>query len=114
MNFNHAMNNLKQRWLTRYLQAALQALPIVVLTGARQTGKTTLARSLPEPRVYLSLDDLGILGQARTDPDSLLTNRPLTLDEAQRAPELLLRSSSRLIVSAGPATSCSPARPIYS
>ncbi|MDZ7621138.1 MAG: ATP-binding protein [Candidatus Competibacteraceae bacterium] len=84
------MNNLKVRWLTQQLQAALQALPVVVLTGARQTGKTTLARSLPEPRGYLSLDDLGVLGQAQADPDSLLVERPLTLDEVQRAPELLL------------------------
>lgn len=84
------MNNFKRRWLTERLQAALQALPVVVLTGARQTGKTTLARSLPEPRGYLSLDDLGILGQAQADPDSLLLDRPLTLDEVQRAPDLLL------------------------
>ena len=84
------MNNLKVRWLTQQLQAALQALPVVILTGARQTGKTTLARSLPEPRSYLSLDDLGVLGQAQADPDSLLQDRPLTLDEVQRAPELLL------------------------
>ena len=84
------MNNFKRRWLTGPLQAALRALPVVVLTGARQTGKTTLAHSLPEPRSYLSLDDFGVLGQARADPDSLLSSRPLTLDEAQRAPELLL------------------------
>ena len=84
------MNKLKRRWLTERLQAALRALPVVVLTGARQTGKTTLARSLSEPRGYLSLDDLGILGQAQADPDSLLLDRPPTLDEVQRAPELLL------------------------
>lgn len=84
------MNNFKRRWLTESLQAALRALPVVVLTGARQTGKTTLARSLPEPRGYFSLDDLGILGQVQADPDSLLLDRPLTLDEVQRAPELLL------------------------
>ena len=84
------MNNFKRRWLIDPLQAALRALPVVVLTGARQTGKTTLARSLPEPRSYLSLDDFGVMGQARSDPDSLLSSRPLTLDEVQRAPELLL------------------------
>jgi predicted AAA+ superfamily ATPase len=72
------------------LREALGTLPAVVVTGARQTGKTTLARNLPESRVFLSLDDMGILGQARSDPDSLLVERPLTLDEVQRAPELLL------------------------
>jgi len=84
------VDNLRERWLQAPLRAALAALPVVALTGARQTGKTTLARSLPGRRAYFSLDDLGVLGQARSDPESLLAARPVTLDEVQRAPELLL------------------------
>ncbi|HUF61897.1 MAG TPA: ATP-binding protein [Verrucomicrobiales bacterium] len=84
------MDTIRDRWLIRQLQAALKALPVVVITGARQTGKTTLAQVLPQKRTFLSLDDLGILGQAQSDPDSLLASRPVTLDEVQRAPELLL------------------------
>ena len=84
------MEAIRNRWLTRQLQAGLKALPVVVLTGARQTGKTTLAQALPQKRTFVSLDDLGILGQAHADPDSLLATRPVTLDEVQRAPELLL------------------------
>lgn len=84
------MDYIRDRWLIRQLQAALIALPVVVLTGARQTGKTTLAQCLPQKRTFVSLDDLGILGQAHSDPDSLLGSRPVTLDEVQRAPELLL------------------------
>lgn len=90
MDSIHGMDTIRNRWLTRQLQAALKALPVVVLTGARQTGKTTLAQALPQKRTFLSLDDLGILGQAQADPDSLLASRPVTLDEVQRAPELLL------------------------
>lgn len=86
----HGVETIRNRWLTSRLQAALQALPVVVLTGARQTGKTTLAQSLPHKRTFLSLDDLGVLGQAHSDPDSLLASRPVTLDEVQRAPGLLL------------------------
>ena len=86
----HGRDMIRKRWLTRPLQAALKALPVVVLTGARQTGKTTLAQALPQKRAFVSLDDLGILGQAHADPDSLLAARPVTLDEVQRAPELLL------------------------
>jgi predicted AAA+ superfamily ATPase len=86
----HGMGTIRNRWLTRQLQAALKALPVVVLTGARQTGKTTLAQSLPQKRIFVSLDDLGVLGQAHSDPDSLLASRPVTLDDVQRAPELLL------------------------
>jgi len=84
------VEGIKKRWLTRPLQAALKALPVVVLTGARQTGKTTLAQALPHRRTFLTLDDLGVLGQAESDPDSLLVTRPVTVDEVQRAPGFLL------------------------
>ena len=36
------MDNIKPRWFLRNLQVALRVLPVSVLTGARQTGKTTL------------------------------------------------------------------------
>lgn len=90
------MESIRKRWLTGRVQAALEALPVVVLTGARQTGKTTLTRGLPERRSFLSLDDLDVLGQARSDPDTLLASRPLTLDEVQRAPQLLLPIKRRV------------------
>lgn len=84
------MNRFRLRWLAGPLQDALRALPVVVLTGARQTGKTTLAQSLPGERSYHSLDDIGTLAQAHSDAESLLAARPMTLDEVQRAPEMLL------------------------
>jgi predicted AAA+ superfamily ATPase len=84
------MESIRKRWLTGRVEAALEALPVVVLTGARQTGKTTLASGLPGRRSFRSLDDLDVLGQARSDPESLLVMRPLTVDEVQRAPQLLL------------------------
>lgn len=66
-------------------------MPAVVVTGARQTGKSTLAQELtPGPRHFLSLDDLDVLDTARRDPEALLEgNRPVTLDEVQREPTLL-------------------------
>lgn len=64
-------------------------MPVVILAGARQTGKSTLVRNLFPNRRYLTLDDLDLLDQAKRDPDSLLANPPLTIDEIQRAPELL-------------------------
>ncbi len=78
------------RWLQPQLELALKSLPVVVLTGARQTGKSTLAQHVEPERRYLTLDDLDLLDQAQHAPDSLLINPPLTIDEAQRAPELLL------------------------
>jgi len=67
-------------------------MPAVVLTGARQTGKSTLAQSLvPGPRRFSSLDDLDVLETARRDPEVLVGgDQPVTLDEVQREPTILL------------------------
>ena len=75
------------------LERALAASPVVVLMGARQTGKSTLAQSEPflSDRLYLTLDDLEVREHARFAAGDLLRRAPrLTLDEVQREPELLL------------------------
>ena len=66
-------------------------MPAVVVMGARQTGKSTLAGELaPHKRRYVSLDDLDALDAARHDPLVLVGGKtPVTLDEVQRAPDLL-------------------------
>jgi predicted AAA+ superfamily ATPase len=76
----------------------LSRSPVVVLTGARQTGKTTLARDiLGQGRAYVSLDDVEMADRAEREPDSLLdTENPLTIDEAQRSPGLLLAIKRRV------------------
>ncbi len=84
------MDNIKPRWFERNLQTALRVLPVSVVTGARQTGKTTLTQTIKPPRTYFTLDDVGVLDQAERNPDSLLSSRPVILDEVQRAPQLLL------------------------
>ena len=84
------MDRIKPRWFSSNLQSALRVLPVTVLTGARQTGKTTLTQALEPARTYFTLDDVGILDQAERNPDSLLSTRPVILDEVQRAPQILL------------------------
>jgi predicted AAA+ superfamily ATPase len=66
-------------------------MPAVVVTGARQTGKSTLAAELVNGRRrYATLDDLDALDAARKDPEVLVGGKePVTLDEVQREPELL-------------------------
>jgi predicted AAA+ superfamily ATPase len=64
----------------------------VVVTGARQTGKSTLVRQLApaDDRLYLTLDDLDVLEQATTAPADLVGRAPrVTLDEIQRQPRVL-------------------------
>ncbi len=84
------MNTIKPRWFLQNLHQALRVLPVTVLTGARQTGKTTLSQTIQPSRAYFTLDEIGVLDQAVRNPDSLLARRPVILDEVQRAPQLLL------------------------
>ena len=85
------MDNTLPRFVLRSLRDRLRVMPAVVVTGARQTGKSTLVQQLaPADRRYRSLDDLDVIDAARRDPDVLVGgDRPVTLDEVQRAPELL-------------------------
>jgi hypothetical protein len=84
------MNSIRPRWFAQNLESALKVLPVTVVTGARQTGKTTLVKSFAPDRAYFTLDDVGVLDQAERHPDALLSSRPVTLDEVQRTPPLLL------------------------
>ncbi len=92
MNIIHGVNtSTRPRLVEPGLQKRLAVMPAVIVTGARQTGKSTLARELtPGRRRYCSLDDLDVADAARRDPDALLGgDEPITLDEVQREPELL-------------------------
>jgi uncharacterized protein len=73
------------------LAERLRIMPSVVVTGARQTGKSTLVEHLVAgKRRYASLDDLDVLDAARRAPEVLVGgSEPMSLDEIQRAPELL-------------------------
>ena len=66
--------------------------PVIILSGARQTGKSTLLRN-EKPFIdwrYLSFDDLDVLGRVKEDPKSLLSIEVDTvIDEIQKAPEIL-------------------------
>lgn len=81
------------RSLSPLLLDALADSPVVLLNGARQTGKTTLVQALtPErrPATYITLDDAGFLAAARSDAAGFLAGLagPVIIDEVQHAPEL--------------------------
>lgn len=80
------------RWLTPLLQQAIEEAAVLVLTGARQVGKSTLLRNETPFRDwrYLSMDDFDVLRQAHQQPEALWagTDR-IILDEVQKAPDLL-------------------------
>ncbi len=66
------MNSIRPRWFARNLESALKVLPVTAVTGARQTGKTTLVRSLGSSRAYFTLEDVGVLDQAERHPAALI------------------------------------------
>src|SRR3972149_5232120 len=83
----------RPRALAAQVERALKTHPVVVVSGSRQTGKTTLVQNLPssEKREFITLDDLDALELARKRPEDLLARAEhLTIDEVQRVPELLL------------------------
>lgn len=78
------------RHLQSEIAAALDDTPAVMIVGARQVGKSTLAQRLTGHHV--TLDDLSVLSAARADPVGFVAGLPerALIDEVQRAPELLL------------------------
>ena len=91
------MDSLR-RHLAASVLTSLTDSPVVFIQGARQTGKSTLARSLAvadgyparHAARYLTLDDSAVLSSALSDPDGFLAglDGPVILDEVQRAPNL--------------------------
>jgi len=81
-----------QRTLESFFQKASRQFPVLLLTGARQVGKTTLLRHLcAKSRTYATMDDPLVLRLAQEDPALFLQRfpPPVLIDEVQYAPQLL-------------------------
>ncbi len=80
------------RYLAPRIREALRDTPAVLIHGPRQSGKTTLARTVGEPRGYrfVSFDDEAVSSAARNDPVGFVSSLPAKciLDEVQRVPEI--------------------------
>jgi len=80
-----------ERDLAPTLLKALKNMPVVAITGLRQTGKTTfLQHQFPsEARRFITFDDFAQLSAAKSDPDHFVnSDEPLTIDEAHKCPEI--------------------------
>jgi len=87
------------RTLKTSLIQASSTFPVILLTGPRQVGKTTLLNSIAEPgRSYVTLDDLDARALAESDPALFLQRYrpPIIIDEVQYAPNLF--SQIKIIV----------------
>ena len=80
------------------LQSLAHGYPILVLTGPRQAGKTTLAQSTFPGKPYVSLEDPDTRAFAEEDPRGFLARFPngAILDEAQRCPALFSYLQTRV------------------
>ncbi|MFK5976525.1 MAG: ATP-binding protein [Sulfurovum sp.] len=78
-----------KRSVDNILKEALQISPVVLLSGARQVGKSTLCLSLGQE--YRVFDDLSQRESALNDPKGYIESlpKPITLDEIQKVPEVL-------------------------
>lgn len=76
--------------MSKIIPVLAAQFPVLVLTGARQVGKTTLLRELFPNHHFVSLDLPSLAEQAENDPDAFLEahQAPLLIDEVQYAPKL--------------------------
>jgi uncharacterized protein len=80
------------RTLENFFLKATEQFPVMLLTGARQVGKTTFLQHLKDKRrKYVTMDDPLILNLAREDPALFLQRfpPPVLIDEIQYAPNIL-------------------------
>lgn len=101
--------SLFPRHLEPGLRDALADTPVLVVVGARQTGKSTLVKSLIGPKFkaeYVTFDDVTVRAAAQADPAGFLAGYtgPLVLDEVQYVPELFPQIKLRVDENRRPGT----------
>jgi hypothetical protein len=93
------MTQLYSRWQKATIEKAIKTRRVLLLSGARQCGKTTLAKEIATTdTTYRTLDDLALKQLAQNDPHGFVKHagNMLIIDEVQRAPDLL--SAIKLMV----------------
>jgi len=83
---------MKPRILARTIQKAMKSFPAIVVTGPRQSGKTTLLKMLfDKSHRFVTLEDPNVRMRAKEDPLRFLEQfgPPIIIDEIQYVPELL-------------------------
>ena len=81
----------KKRLIEQAVTKASKTFPVIMLTGSRQAGKTTLLRTLEPSRQFVTLDDLQLRRYAKEDPKGFVNEfkPPIFIDEFQYAPDIL-------------------------
>jgi len=78
-----------KRRIAPKIREIVEKFPVVVITGARQVGKSTLLRNEFQDFTYLTMDDLALREKTRLDPHSLWKDSErVVIDEAQKLPQI--------------------------
>lgn len=94
-----AKTSLRERSCARAVARAARTFPAVVITGPRQSGKTTLLKTLfGDTHAFANLENPDSRRRAREDPEAFLAQypSPVIIDEIQYAPELLSYIKTRI------------------
>ena len=81
-----------KRWLENSIKSALKTRRIIILSGSRQCGKTTISKAIANKNIiYKTLDDSTLLQAAKNDPEGFIkfAKGTMIIDEIQRVPELI-------------------------
>jgi hypothetical protein len=90
---------MKPRALSRVIRKALRTFPAIVVTGPRQSGKTTLLKTMfADSHAFVTLEDPDVRIRAKEDPLQFLARYkpPVIIDEIQYVPELLSYIMTRI------------------
>ncbi|MDR2379841.1 MAG: ATP-binding protein [Bifidobacteriaceae bacterium] len=94
-----ATGGIVQRHAERLIEEAVSDTRVILVNGARQAGKSTLARLVAKRHdaEWRSFDDPQTLGEAKFDPRAfVVSDRMIVIDEVQRYPEILLSIKERV------------------
>jgi len=86
------MSNELKRWQIENTQKALKNRRVVAVSGARQTGKTTITKQIIQNGTFRSLDNSALLQAAIDDPNEFVKNpsgETMVIDEIQKVPALM-------------------------
>ena len=86
-----------RRWIEDKIKDLLKIFPVIVISGPRQVGKTTLLKNstLFKNAKYISFDDLGTLAILSESPSMVIPDSDIVIiDEVQRFPQISFSSES--------------------
>ena len=77
------------REITPYVETLAKTFPVVMVTGPRQSGKSTLVQEMFSNHLYVNMENPQEREKAKADAEGFLSRGPMIIDEVQRTPLLL-------------------------